>query len=343
MPFLPTVSSFFFLLCFSIVFCLSSRHWFGVWLGLELNIISFIVLIINAKRLNSRESSIKYFLLQALGRGLFLFGFILSYIRAGSWGLCLERELRAVFILAGLGIKLGASPFHFWVPRVINSLSWGNALILSTFQKVAPLLFLLYLSSFKIISPLIILGVLRALVGGLGGLNQTQLRSLIGYSSINHMGWIIRISLVSLYFSVFYLLVYLLNVVLVFWFISKINTNKLFNISLGTKDGEIKKCIFYLCLLSLGGLPPLLGFFPKIIALSLMVDQNLVVICLLVILGSVLSLSYYLNLFFIRCITSFSVFKQTDMFIFYKTDIYIVFALTALLLMGLILIETLFI
>lgn len=343
MTFLPTVSSFFFLLCFSIVFCLSSRHWFGVWLGLELNIISFIVLIINAKRLNSRESSIKYFLLQALGRGLFLFGFMLSYIRAGFWGLCLGRELRSIFILVGLGIKLGASPFHFWVPRVINSLSWGNALILSTFQKVAPLLFLLYLSSFKITIPLVVLGVSRALVGGLGGLNQTQLRSLIGYSSINHIGWIIRVSLVSLYFSVFYLFVYLLNVVLIFWFISKIDINKFFSVSLATKDGQIKKSIFYLCLLSLGGLPPLLGFFPKIMALSLIIDQDLILVCLLVILGSVLSLSYYLNLFFIRCITGFSAFKQTDIFIFYKTDLYIILVLTVLVLMGLISIEILFI
>ena len=343
MNLLPIISSFFFLLCFSVIFCLSSRHLFGVWLGLELNMLSFIVLIINRENLRARESSIKYFLLQALGRGLFLFGFVISYLLKGSWRLLPGSGFDIVLILCGLGVKLGCSPFHFWVPRVINALSWSNSLILRTIQKLVPLCLLIYLYSMEIINIIIIIGVLGAMVGGLGGLNQTQARALLGYSSISHLGWIISVRLVSLYYSVFYFMIYLLRVVIVFWFLSKLDVNKIKYFIVDKEYRRSTKNIFFLSLLSLGGLPPLLGFFPKITVLRIIIETNFFSPLMFLILGSLLSLSYYLNIFFSSYISSVKSYKQRIYFIFDKGDLVARIRFSILLIRGFIVVESIII
>lgn len=315
MAFLPTIRTFFSILCFSIVFCLSSSHWFGVWLGLELNIISFIVLSIREKRLNSRERAIKYFLLQALGRGLLVLGSCLSYARRGRWLISSLSGPDSLLILRGLGLKLGAAPFHFWVPRVINSLSWYNALVLSSLQKIAPLLFILVLFPNFSMLFMLILSARGALVGGIGGLNQTQILALLGYSSIGHLGWIIGLSLVSLYFSIFYFLLYLITVTVVFCLLKTFNTNKVKRFSLKEKINRSIQVPFFICLLSLGGLPPLLGFFPKIVGFKLLSENLFFFLLGLLILGSLMRLFYYLNLFFNRYIRRIRAQKQREIFL----------------------------
>nr|YP_006883115.1 NADH dehydrogenase subunit 2 [Phoronopsis harmeri]AES86295.1 NADH dehydrogenase subunit 2 [Phoronopsis harmeri] len=315
MAFLPTISTFFSILCFSIVFCLSSSHWFGVWLGLELNMISFIVLSMSEKSLNSSESAIKYFLLQALGSGLFVLGSCLSYASSGSWLISSLSGPDSLLILSGLGLKLGAAPFHFWVPSVMNSLSWYNALVLSSLQKIAPLLFILVLFPNFSMLFMLILSASGALVGGIGGLNQTQILALLGYSSIGHLGWIMGLSLVSLYFSIFYFLLYLITVTVVFCLLKTFNTNKVKSFSLKEKMNSSMQVPFFICLLSLGGLPPLLGFFPKMVGFKLLSENLFSFLLGLLILGSLMSLFYYLNLFFNSYMSSMSAQKQSEMFL----------------------------
>ena len=309
----PIISSFFLILLFSLFFCLSSRNWFGVWLGLELNIISFIVLAIAEKGLRNREASIKYFLLQALGRGILFIGFTLSYLLKGSWGLIIEFDFQSLLILIGLRIKLGVAPFHFWVPSVINALGWESALVLSTIQKIGPLFFLLYLSSFSLRKRLIIISIIRVVVGGRGGLNQTQVRALLGYSSIRHIGWIIRIGIVSLYYSLSYFLIYFIRAISLFRVLIRLDNNKVKNFYF--KD-NINILIFYLILLSLGGLPPLLGFFPKMIAFNLLIQTDFFLVLFVLITGSLIRLFYYLRLFFNSFLNRFFFVKQGNVLLF---------------------------
>lgn len=341
MSFLPVISSFFFILCFSIMFCLSSSHFFGVWIGLELNIISFVVIIISNKIARSRESRIKYFLLQSLGRGLFLLGFILSYINRGMWIVFLRENFSSLFILSGLALKLGSAPFHFWVPSVINSLNWSNALILSRLQKVAPLMFILYLISSEVSYFLVFMSSIGVLIGGLGGLNQRQFRALIGYSSIGHIGWVIRVRIISIYFSLYYFLVYLFRILVVFLFFIKININRLKYLYLNFKSLDRIKFLFFISLFSLGGLPPLIGFFPKILALNFLILNNVVFLSILIILGSVISLSYYLRIFFIRRINNFLMRKQINIFFFMEVEFLSIFFFRVLFLFGFVLMEIL--
>nr|AAR13389.1 NADH dehydrogenase subunit 2 [Phoronis architecta] len=341
MNFLPIMSTFFFLLCFSIFFSLSSSHWLGVWLGLELNMLSFIVLMMSSENLSASESSIKYFLLQALGSGLFFTGCIFSYLFNGLWGVGLILNKESLLIMCGLGIKLGSAPFHFWVPSVMNALSWSNSLLLSSFQKIIPLMFLINLYSYSASLVVILMGALGALVGGAGGLNQTQIRSLLGYSSISHVGWVVSISLISLYFSVFYFMIYLVSVLVVFIFLIKLDINSMKAFQVSVSETVLNKGIFFLALLSLAGLPPLLGFFPKMVGMMLMVEGNFLLLVLFLILGSVMSLFYYLNLFFSSYIISTMESKQCNVFMI-PSNTSLSSSLTILLFTGLLLLNMFF-
>lgn len=256
-------------------------------MALELNIISFVPILSSSNWFQETEATLKYLLFQALGSRLILIRIIDLHIYT--------------LALFGLLIKLGAAPFHFWFPSVIKSSSWLNALILITWQKIAPLI--LIISSFRNTHPQIIslIGILNALLGGLSGLNQTHLRALLAYSSIGHIGWIITVSLMSPFTSILYLTFYIFISIPIIWasFLSNIQSIKFSN--------KPRPYIFYLtvlpCILSLRGLPPFIGFFPKLLALS---SFSSILLPLLLIFGSLINLSYYLNFFFALFISSSS-------------------------------------
>jgi len=86
-------------------------------------------------------------------------------------------------------LKIGRAPLHFWLPRVINGLSWTNCLILITWQKITPIILTSFVRNIFYLPLLFI--ILSAIFGALGGLNQTNLKKLIAFSSINHISWIL--------------------------------------------------------------------------------------------------------------------------------------------------------
>lgn len=138
----------------------------------------FIPLIKSGGRYKVNSSMIKYFLVQALGSFFILYRFIIN--NGGSYSL---------FIVFGLLLKLGNPPRFIWLPRVMKRLEWYSVIILSTIQKLPPLIIFSKVGGVRIIIlGLIILGFL---VRGVGGLMQTHLISLIGYSSIAHISWVI--------------------------------------------------------------------------------------------------------------------------------------------------------
>jgi len=187
----PFSSFFIFNLISSSLFTFSSYSWLGVWTGLEYNLISFIPLLIINPSPSSTESSVKYFLIQAIRSALLLFSFLLINVSP------LSSPISNLIIILSLSVKLGLAPFHQWVPNVASSLSWPNLLLLLTWQKLAPLALLVqYLNSLNT-KFIILIAALSALLGGLGGLNQTQIRSILAFSSIGHIGWTISAALLS--------------------------------------------------------------------------------------------------------------------------------------------------
>lgn len=210
--------------------------------------------MISSNNQYSSEARLKYFLIQALGSALIVFSasFILSY----------PNFIRLI-ILSALILKLGGAPFHFWFPQVINGLMWPQVIILITIQKIGPLFLLCYLLilNYNLIEILLV-RLLSAVIGAVGGINQTSLRKILAFSSINHIGWILSAiligeALVGVYF-LFYCVIRL-SVVVLFQLKQIFHFNHLLGINLSSG----RKILVFFSLLSLGGLPPFTGFVPK--------------------------------------------------------------------------------
>lgn len=144
------------------------------WVGFELSLLGFMPMFTGTSLVV--EGLVKYFLTQARGSSLFMISFIVNI-----------DVYSIILLISGISIKIGVFPFYQWVPIVMTSLSWGGCLLLSTVQKLPPVLVLVNqreeLSAFMLVT-----GAFRVLVRGVLGYNQSYMRALMAYSSISHMG-----------------------------------------------------------------------------------------------------------------------------------------------------------
>nr|QVL28684.1 NADH dehydrogenase subunit 2 [Eristalinus viridis]QZZ81244.1 NADH dehydrogenase subunit 2 [Eristalinus viridis] len=289
---------FFFILIMSSMITISANSWLGAWMGLEINLLSFIPLM-NDNNLMSNESSLKYFLTQALASSVLLFSTILFMYKNNSMIYNKENEINFM-ILSALLMKSGTAPFHFWFPNVMEGMNWMNALILMTWQKIGPLMLISYL----IIKPLLLSCIiLSVIIGSLGGLNQTSLRKLMTFSSINHLGWM----LMSMYSNESLWITYFLfysfmsfNMIFLFNMFKLYHINQLFSLFLMNKTFKFS---LFLNLLSLGGLPPFMGFIPKWLTIQYLTFNNQLFMLTIMILMSLITLFFYLRL----CYTAFMI------------------------------------
>lgn len=299
----PTKFLFFITLVRGTLISVSANSWFGAWIGLEINLLSFIPLITNTNNLLSTEASLKYFLTQALASATLLFTVIIAALMFNSGSSFLVSNVFiSIIISSSLLLKMGAAPFHFWFPGVIEGLNWINGLILITWQKIAPLILLSYNLSINLFISIVI--ALSVLIGSLGGFNQTSLRKVLAYSSINHLGWLIAAigvgeNLWYLYFTVYSFL----SMAIIFI----LNTFKLFHVkqifSINYLNPVTKFSIF-VTFLSLGGLPPFLGFLPKWIIIQSIVQSGIIFLVSIMVVITLITLFYYLR-------TSFGAFILT--------------------------------
>lgn len=233
----------------------------------------------------------KYFLTQALASAIFLFSIILYFLFLNLKLNLLNYSF--ILISSTIILKRGAAPFHFWFPSVIEGLRWNRRIILITWQKIAPLIIL----SYCLRNNLLVFSVFCAIIfGSLGGLNQTSLRKLIAFSSINHLGWILAgiINNENLWLTYFLFYVFLsVRIILMF------NNFKLFNINQTFKifnSNQFIKISMFIILLSLGGLPPFLGFVPKWLIIELLVSNSIYFILNFILFLTLITLYFYLRL-----------------------------------------------
>nr|AVW86151.1 NADH dehydrogenase subunit 2 [Panthalis oerstedi] len=276
------------------ILSISGSQWLFIWVGLELNLLSFVPLL-TASRLNQEtEAAMKYFLAQALGSGLLLTGGLSLNMAAMT---LLPPAAATLVLLSGLLIKLGMPPCHFWFPAVMSAVSWPLCLLLSTWQKITPMFIILHSTQLTFTPSTIMVISAAALIGGIGGLNQSALRPLLAYSSIGHMAWMLGTSICSLAASIIYFVIYIFisaSLMIAIWSIS---SSSPLTLSLTASSSLITTHITLL-ILSLGGIPPFLGFLPKWLTIQAIVPMSLST-AIILILGSILNLLYYLNLLFI--------------------------------------------
>nr|UJH19384.1 NADH dehydrogenase subunit 2 [Bactrocera neohumeralis]UJH19410.1 NADH dehydrogenase subunit 2 [Bactrocera neohumeralis] len=284
---------FFFILMTGTLITVSSNSWLGAWMGLEINLLSFIPLM-NSNNLTSTEASLKYFLTQAMASAVLLFAIMMMYLN--NYPITQDNSSYSnLIIISSLLLKSGAAPFHFWFPNVMEGLSWMNALTLMTWQKIAPLMLISYTTQNTFIFVAIIASTIT---GSLGGLNQTSLRKLMAFSSINHLGWMLAAmqaneSMWCIYFSFYTFLSFSLT--FMFNNFKMFHINQLFNSFFNSK---ILKFILFLNLLSLGGLPPFIGFLPKWLVIQLLVLKSQYMLMTIMTVMTLITLFFYLRLCF---------------------------------------------
>uniref|UniRef100_Q1W9F4 NADH-ubiquinone oxidoreductase chain 2 n=2 Tax=Hemitriakis japanica TaxID=376633 RepID=Q1W9F4_HEMJP len=279
-------------------------HWLLVWMGLEINTLAIIPLMIRQHHPRAVEATTKYFITQATASTLLLFASVTNAWTSGEWSLIeMLNPTSATLMTIALALKIGLAPLHFWLPEVLQGLDLTTGLILSTWQKLAPFAILLQL--YPLLNPdlLLSIGILSTIIGGWGGLNQTQLRKILAYSSIANLGWMITILHYAPNLTLLNLILYISMTLTTFLLFKIFNSTKINSIASSSSKSPLLSIIALLTLLSLGGLPPLSGFMPKWLILQELTKQSLFIPAMVMATMALLSLFFYLRLCYTTTLT----------------------------------------
>nr|APC60582.1 NADH dehydrogenase subunit 2 [Callistomys pictus] len=291
---------------------LISSHWLMMWIGLELNMMSIIPILMNKTNPRSTEAATKYFLTQATASMILLLSIIMTMLYSGQWSIFHNNNpIISLALTLALIMKLGLAPFHLWVTEVTQGVSLLPGMILLTWQKIAPLSILMQTTS-TINQPLIIISaLLSALLGGWGGLNQTQLRKILAYSSISHMGWMLVVLNYNTSISLLNLIIYITLTLSLFVTLHMNNNLTTLSLSHVWSTAPPVIIIILMNLMSLGGLPPLTGFAPKWIIIQELVMNKNIMIPTLMAMMALLSLYFYMRLTYSTALTLFPTTNNT--------------------------------
>nr|YP_003344996.1 NADH dehydrogenase subunit 2 [Pythonichthys microphthalmus]BAI53160.1 NADH dehydrogenase subunit 2 [Pythonichthys microphthalmus] len=283
----------------------ASSHWFLAWMGLEINTLAIIPLMAQHHHPRAVEATTKYFLTQATAAALMLFAATSNAWITGVWEIQqTSHPLTTSVIMIALGLKIGLAPMHFWLPEVLQGLNLNTGLILSTWQKLAPMILIYQMAPTTNQSLLISMGLASALTGGWGGLNQTQMRKILAYSSIAHMGWMMIVLKFAPKLMILNLTMYIIMTSATFMALNTLSTTKINTLAMASLKTPALTTITMLMMLSLGGLPPLTGFMPKWMILQELTKQDLPMIATLMALTALLSLFFYLRVCYSMTLTS---------------------------------------
>nr|YP_010238879.1 NADH dehydrogenase subunit 2 [Anoplophora horsfieldi]QTE20928.1 NADH dehydrogenase subunit 2 [Anoplophora horsfieldi] len=285
---------FFLTMIIGTLIAISSYSWLSMWMGLEINLLSFIPLLKDSKNLYPTESALKYFITQSLASSILLLSIILSLNLKEFF---LETfQFLSIIMNSALLTKMGAAPFHAWFPEVMEGLNWMMSLLMLTWQKIAPMILIFY--NYQMSSFLLIIILISSIFSGILGFNQISLRKIMAYSSINHISWMLASLLHNqmiwmIYFSIYSIITF--NIIIILKILNIFYLNQLFNAMNFSKSIKFS---FLLNFFSLGGLPPFLGFFPKWLVINNLILNNFFFLSILLIIFTLITLYFYLRISF---------------------------------------------
>nr|BAR45798.1 NADH dehydrogenase subunit 2 [Synodus kaianus] len=282
----------------------SSSHWLLAWMGLEINTLAILPIMSKSHHPRAVEATTKYFITQATAAAIILFASTTNAWTTGQWDIQqLATPASTTMATFALALKIGLAPVHFWLPEVLQGLDLITGLILSTWQKLAPFALLLQMTH---LDPLLTtsLGLVSMFIGGWGGLNQTQLRKILAYSSIAHLGWMIVIIKFSPLLTILSLALYIFMTTSAFFTLYITKSTTINSLSTSWSYTPALTAFFPLVVLSLGGLPPLSGFMPKWLILQEITNQGLPLLATISALSALISLYFYLRLSYAMTLTS---------------------------------------
>nr|ABV71807.1 NADH dehydrogenase subunit 2 [Phylloscartes superciliaris] len=283
---------------------ISSNHWMMAWTGLEINTLAILPLISKSHHPRAIEASTKYFLVQAAASTLLLFSSMTNAWSTGQWDITqLTHPTSCILLTAAISMKLGLVPFHFWFPEVLQGSSLTTNLLLATIMKFPPITLLLLTSPSLNYTLLSAMAIASTALGGWMGLNQTQIRKILAFSSISHLGWMTIIIIYNPKLTLITFFLYSLTTAAIFFTLNITNTLKLSTMMVAWTKIPPLTAALMLTLLSLAGLPPLAGFLPKWLIIQELTKQELTTTATIIALLSLLGLFFYLRLAYCATIT----------------------------------------
>nr|YP_010409948.1 NADH dehydrogenase subunit 2 [Alouatta seniculus puruensis]URH15301.1 NADH dehydrogenase subunit 2 [Alouatta seniculus puruensis]URH15444.1 NADH dehydrogenase subunit 2 [Alouatta seniculus puruensis]URH15847.1 NADH dehydrogenase subunit 2 [Alouatta seniculus puruensis]URH15886.1 NADH dehydrogenase subunit 2 [Alouatta seniculus puruensis] len=294
------------------VITMMSSHWFLIWMGLELNMLAIVPLLAKNTNPRSTEAATKYFLTQATASMVLLMAIYLNNLFSGQWTIfpSLNQTLATMMLIA-LTMKLGMAPLHFWLPEVTQGIPLIPAMLILTWQKLAPLSIMLQIFPSINTNTLLTISILSIMIGSWGGLNQTQLRKILAYSSITHMGWMMAVLYYDPNITILTLLIYILLTISTFMTFF-LNSN-MTTLSLSHTWNKLTWVMpmIPLMMMSLGGLPPLTGFSPKWAIMQELTKSNNLIIPLTMAMLTLMNLYFYMRLTYSISMTMFPTSNNT--------------------------------
>nr|QJX58483.1 NADH dehydrogenase subunit 2 [Ailuroedus astigmaticus] len=283
---------------------ITSNHWITAWAGLEINTLAILPLIAKSHHPRAIEAATKYFLTQATASALVLFSSMANAWQTGQWDIMqLTSPVPCTIFTAAIAMKLGLVPFHFWFPEVLQGSSLTTGLILSTIMKLPPIALMFLTSKSLDPAPLTIMAILSTVLGGWMGLNQTQIRKILAFSSISHLGWMTMVLVYNPKLTMLNFYLYSAMTAAAFLTLHAMKALKLQTLMTSWTKSPALSAMFFLTLLSLAGLPPLTGFMPKWLIIQELTKQDMALASIIISLASLLGLFFYLRLAFCATIT----------------------------------------
>nr|YP_011010628.1 NADH dehydrogenase subunit 2 [Halobates bryani]WPW47308.1 NADH dehydrogenase subunit 2 [Halobates bryani] len=275
----------------STLLVLSSENWFSMWMGLEINMMSFIPLMEEEKSLMSSESKMIYFIIQSMASMMFLFTITMNPLIMIDENMI--NYLPMSIITLSMIMKIGMAPMHLWFINIMKKLKWNNCMMLMTWQSIAPLYILSNTNNNILMINL--LAILSALIGAIGGINQTSTKKIMAYSSVNHLGWITTCVVYDNETWMKYLIIYSTMIFILSQSFKKKSINFINQMNMNMKT-KTEKISFIMMMLSLGGLPPFLGFLPKWLVIQSLMNNECKITIVILMMTSMITLFYYLRM-----------------------------------------------
>jgi len=302
---------------------ISSNDLMVFYMGLELQSLALYVLAtFNRDQLKSSEAGLKYFVLSALSSGLLLYGCSLIYGFSGSTNFdTIANQLNSneyvltfgiVFILVGLAFKISAVPFHMWAPDVYEGSPTSVTLFFTMVPKIAALtvfIRFLYVPFLNLIDQwqmiIIFLSIASMLFGAIAAIGQTNIKRLIAYSSIGHIGYTLAGlatgSNEGIQSSIIYISIYIIMNLALFSCLLMLKRNNQYYEEIGdlsglSKNHPLLSLSLLIILFSLAGIPPLAGFFAKFYIFKAVLEQSMYFLAIVGLLSTVVAAFYYLRI-----------------------------------------------
>nr|AFY30502.1 NADH dehydrogenase subunit 2 [Zorotypus medoensis] len=271
------------LICSSIM-VISSMSLFSMWMGLEINMIMMIPMMCGATANTSLQAAMIYFSIQSISSSMILMNMMMLEFKT------LPLNLSSMLMSIPIMIKLAASPFHIWLPILMKKISWMNCFIISTWQKIAPFSILLkFINNY-----IMVFAILSLIIGGLSAISMSSLKVIMAFSTISNTGWLILSVMYSQKMWELFFIVYSLITMSNMFVFNMMNLQTLHHLLI-LKMNKFWMMTVSINILSLGGMPPFLGFLPKL--MIMIFNLNLLkLIMILALILSLLTLMFYMNI-----------------------------------------------